>query len=239
MHGLLCIDEQKSNIKCNFFFFLHQNPEHFLCKRLFNRLHCSKLNTCHHCAHVSCFMWLLSHNAQMVFKFWRCLFFCSRGSLVILRWRKKKSFLYGHLEVLMGSGGGRSWSQPKYSLHRKSAHSWCLNKVLFIIRMATAALSSTLEHRKVLWMLGDLSLTTSFFYSPPPPTHTHIVFSSLICSNGYDSPLPFAKTFNFSFKYICSFFPPPISVSLLFLLICKIGKKQYNVQKINRFDWEN
>lgn len=141
----------------------------------------------------------------------------------------------------MGSGGGRSWSQPKYSLHRKSAHSWCLNKVLFIIRMATAALSSTLEHRKVLWMFGDLSLTTSFFYSPPHPrhTHTHIVFSSLICSNGYDSPLPFAKTFNFSFKYICSFFPPPISVSLLFLLICKIGKKQYNVQKINRFDWEN
>lgn len=232
--GYCALMNKRVTSSATFFFFLHQNPEHFLCKRLFNRLHCSKLNTCHHCAHVSCFMWLLSHNAQMVFEFWRCLFFCSRGSLVIL-------FLVIHLEVLMGGAGGRSRSQPKYSLHRKSAHSWCLNKVLFIIRMATAALSSTLEHRKVLWMFGDLSLTTSFFYSPPHPrhTHTHIVFSSLICSNGYDSPLPFAKTFNFSFKYICSFFPPPISVSLLFLLICKIGKKQYNVQKINRFDWEN
>lgn len=116
---------------------------------------------------------------------------------------KKKLFVRPSRSINGGRGGGRSRSQPKYSLHRKSAHSWCLNKVLFIIRMATAALSSTLEHRKVLWMLGDLSLTTSFFYSPPPPTHTHIVFSSLICSNGYDSPLPFAKTFNFSFKYQC------------------------------------
>lgn len=150
--------------------------------------------------------------------------------------KKKKKLFVRPSRSINGELEGRSRSQPKYSLHRKSAHSWCLNKVLFIIRMATAALSSTLGHRKVLWMLGDLSLTTSFFYSPPPRhTHTHIVFSSLICSNGYDSPLPFAKTFNFSFKYICSFFfPPPISVSLLFLLICKIGKKQYNVQKINR-----
>lgn len=102
----------------------------------------------------------------------------------------------------------------------------------------SCTLFNTGTQKSVVDAWGPL-LDHIFFLFPPPPTHTHIVFSSLICSNGYDSPLPFAKTLNFSFKYICSFFPPPISVSLLFLLICKIGKKQYNVQKINRFDWEN
>lgn len=178
MHGLLCIDEQKSNIKCNYFFFLHQNPEHFFCKRLFNRLHCSKLNTCHHCAHVSCFMWLLSHRAQMVFEFWRCLFFLFSGIFGYSEMKKKKSFLYGHLEVLMGGAGGEVTVAAKILATSEISTFLVFKQGAFYHSNGySCTLFNTGTQKSVVDAWGPL--LDHIFFLFPTPTHTHTLSSAV------------------------------------------------------------
>lgn len=209
MHGLLCIDEQKSNIKCNFFFF---------CIKILN---ISSVNDYSIGSTVP--NWILVTIVLM------CPVLCD-CCLTALRWFSSSDavcfFVLGDLWLFWDEEKKKLFVRPSRSINgERGGEVMVAAKILATSEISTflvfkqgafyhsngysCTLFNTGTQKSVVDAWGPLLDHIFFLFPPPPDTHTHIVFSSLICSNGYDSPLPFAKTLNFSFKYICSFFPPP------------------------------
>lgn len=105
-------------------------------------------------------------------------FFCSRGSLVILRWRKKKSFLYGHLEVLMGGAGGEVTVAAKILATSEISTFLVFKQGAFYHSNGySCTLFNTGTQKSVVDAWGPL--LDHIFFLFPTPTHTHTLSSAV------------------------------------------------------------